>query len=295
MIGHKQFEQEFLKGFPSPVYILYSSDDFLLYEAVSAIKDKYQSDAFNFDVFDAQSPDYIKPIEQIVDTLNTLPFMSEKRIVVIENIQKILKKDIQRLQSYALNPSAASVLIMLFEGTSPKPFEAFAAKNVRTIELNIQEREIPLWIKDRAKRKGIEFTDRAVEHLISFVGTDLGMLYSEIEKFSSLKTGKIDIEDIKGMVYAGAEYNAFNIINALKKKDASEVFRIFESLGRNTEPQMLLGALNWQFAKMQSSAPENRSAYFRNIFRLLHETDVSIKRASPYAVEDLLVKLLKSK
>lgn len=291
-MGSKQFEQELLNGLPSPAYLFYSSDGFLLYEALSAIKGKYQSDAFNFDVFDAQSPDYIRPVEQIVDVLNTLPFMSEKRIVVIENIQKTPKKDIQRLQGYLMNPSPFSTLIMSFEGTSPRLFEA---KNLKTIELNVQEREIPLWIKDKAKTKGIEFTDRAIEHLISFVGTDLGMLYSEIEKFSFLKTGKIEVEDINEMVYAGAEYNAFDIVNALKKGDASEVFRIFENLRKNTELQMLLGALNWQFAKLQGSAPEGRQTHFRNIFRLLHEADVSIKSSRPYAMEDLLVKLLKSK
>lgn len=76
----RQFQQELSRGMPSRVYLLYSSDDFLLYEALSAIKEQC-SDAvgFNFDVYDIKSPDDTIPVEQIVDIVNTMPFISARR------------------------------------------------------------------------------------------------------------------------------------------------------------------------------------------------------------------------
>jgi DNA polymerase-3 subunit delta len=289
----KQFQQELSREFPSPAYLLYSSDDFLLYEALSSIKDKLHSDAFNFDVFDVKSPDNSKPMEQIIDILNTLPFLSGRRVVVIENTQKLPKKDIKKLEQYLTNPANTSILIMLFEGASPKLFDASVVKNIKAIGLNVQEKDIPSWIRDTAKRKGIEFTDRAIEYLIVCVGTDMGMLYSEIEKFSSCGADKIDIDDVKGMVYAGIEYSAFDLINALKKREATEVFRIFENVGKNTESQMLLGALNWQYANLQNNSHHKDKRFFRTVFKLLHEADAAIKTSRPYVMEDLLIKLLK--
>jgi DNA polymerase-3 subunit delta len=288
----RQFQQELSKGFPSPAYLFYSSDDFMLYEAKVTIKDKHHSDAFNFDVFDVKSPDN-KPMEQIIDILNTLPFLSGRRVVVIENTQKIAKKDIKKLEEYLTNPANTSLLIMLFEGASPRLFDASVIKNIKEIGLNVLEKDIPSWIRETAKRKGIEFTDRAIEYLIICVGTDMGMLYSEIEKFSSWNADKIDIDDVKGMVYAGAEYSAFDLINALKKRDAAEVFRIFENVGKNTESQMLLGALNWQYANLQSKSHHKGEGFFRTVFKLLHEADASIKTSRSYVMEDLFVKLLK--
>jgi DNA polymerase III delta subunit len=135
--------------------------------------------------------------------------------------------------------------------------------------------------------------DRAIEYLISCVGTDLWMLYSEIEKFSSWNAVKIDIDDVKGMVYAGAEYNAFDLVKALKKRDAADVFRIFENMGKNTESQMLLGALNWQYASLRDGSHYKDRNFFRKVFKLLHEADASIKTSHSYVMEDLLVKLLK--
>ncbi|HAK89792.1 MAG TPA: DNA polymerase III subunit delta [Nitrospiraceae bacterium] len=291
----KQFQQELSKELPSPAYLFYSSENFLLHEALSAVKERYQgADAFNFDVFDIKSPDDAKPMEQMVDVLNTLPFLSERRVVVIQNIQKIPKKDVKKIEDYLSAPSNTSLLIMLFEGTSPKLFDASVSKNMKTIGLNVPEKEIPLWITGRAKGKGVELTDRAVEYLINCVGTDLGMLSSEIEKFSSWNTSRVDMDDIKGMVYAGAEYSAFDLVNALRNKDKKEVFRIFENVSKNSEPQMLLGALNWQYASLRSRTQDREERAFNRVFRLLHEADAGIKTSKSHVMEDLLIKLLKN-
>lgn len=289
----KQFQQEISKGLSSPAYLFYSSDDFLLYEVLSIIKSKHRSDAFNFDIFDIKSQDDSKPVEQIIDILNTMPFLSERRVVVIENIQKLSKKDALKFQGYLLNPADTSVVIMLFSGKSPKLFDQSVVKNLKTIGINLQEKDIPQWIQEKAKKLGMEFTGRAAQYLISIVGTDLGMLYAEIKKFSSCNTSLIDIDDIKGMVYAGAEYSAFDLINALKKKDKKEVFRIFENIKKNSEMQMLLGALNWQYVNLQSKSHHKDERIFKTIFKLLHEADASVKTSRSYVIEDLLVKLLK--
>jgi DNA polymerase III delta subunit len=151
---------------------------------------------------------------------------------------------------------------------------------VKPIALSVSEREIPVRIRERAAKKRMTFTSAALECLISFAGTDPGMLHAEIEKFSSSEEVRVvDIDEVRGVVYAGAEYGAFDLVNALTKKDGRAVFRIYENISRTTEPQMLLGALNWQYsstyarAKMQG-LDKNK---FDGIFSLLHEADMAVK------------------
>lgn len=291
----KQFQQEISKGLPHRAYLIHSTEDFLLYETLTVIKEKYAgSDAFNFDVFDIKSPDFIATVEQIIDVMNTLPFLAERKTVVMRNIQKLSKKDIKKLEGYIASPSATTLLVMLYEGKAPKLFDVSASRDLKIISVNLQEQDIPLWVKERAKGKGIRFTDKAVEYLICYAGTDPGMLYSEIEKFASWDTSDvIDADDIKGIVYAGAEYDAFDIINALGKRNIKEVFRIFENVNKNTDPQMLLGALNWQYASMYSKSQKKDEGKFRKIFRLLHEADIANKTSCQFVLEDLFVKLLR--
>ncbi|MDI6800954.1 MAG: DNA polymerase III subunit delta [Thermodesulfovibrionales bacterium] len=288
----KQFEQEFSKNLPSPVYLIYSSEDFLLCDALCSIKDTHRDNAFNFHAFDVSSSDDNKPIEQIVDILNTLPFLSERKVVVIDNLQKLPKKDLKKLEGYLLNPSDSSLLVMLYKGNASKLFDVSVLKSIKVIALRMEDKDIPLWIKGKAKDKGLELTDRATMYMMNSVGTDLGMLHAEIEKISSMgEAGVMDIDDIKGIVYAGAEYSAFDLVDALKRKDAKEVFRIFENMSKNMEPQMILGAINWQYSGPWSKSRQKESQ-LKEIFRFLHEADAGIKTSNIYVIESLLVKLL---
>ena len=84
------------------------------------------------------------------------------------------------------------------------------------------------------------------------------------------------------------QYSAFDLINSLNRKDEREVFRIFESVVKNIEPQMLLGALNFHCGR---TTKENRQEYAR-VFRLLHEADTGIKTSRSFVIEELLIKLI---
>jgi DNA polymerase-3 subunit delta len=290
----RQFQQELSRGMPAPVYLLYSSEDFLLYEAISAIKEQF-SDAvgFNFDTYDIKSPDDTIPVEQIVDIVNTMPFISARRIVVIHNVQKLAKKDVQKLDAYLLNPAGTALLVMLHTGAAPKLFGAAASESIKTIALTVQEKDIPLWIKEQAKGKKVRLTDSAVEYLITMAGTDLGMLSAEIEKLACFISDRvIDVADLRSIIYPGAEYTAFDLLDALKRKDAKEVFRIFESVTKNQEPQMLLGALNYYYGRQGSVYQQKYPSGPFQTIKLLHEADIAIKTSHKYVIENLLVKLL---
>ncbi|MGO9612009.1 MAG: DNA polymerase III subunit delta [Dissulfurispiraceae bacterium] len=296
-MSQKQFQTELRKNLPSPLYMLHSTENFLLYEALSLIKEQlHGGDVFNFEVFDVESSDTRVSIEDMLNSLNTLPLMSQRRTVIIRNIQKLAKKDIKKLEVYLDNPSGTSLLVMLIEGRAPKLFDDRSVKNLVAISLNIRELDMPWWVKEKGKNKGLTFTAGAVEYLINSVGIDPGLLHAEIEKFSSWGKNIIDIPDVKAMVYAGIEYTGFDLFDALMKRDASEVFRIFEHVSRTLAPQMLLGALNWKYEIMSRKSFEDgkdeqhQGSY--EIFRLLHEADASIKRSRSYVMEDLLIKLL---
>jgi DNA polymerase-3 subunit delta len=289
-MAFKHFYQELINGLPLPIYILYSADDIFLYDALTLIKEKYNYDSFNFDIFDLKSPDGITPISDVIGILKTPPFLSGKRVVIMRNSQKISKKDIELLQDYFLNPSENSVLIMLFEGSNPKIIDQRSSKIVKVINLNLSNREIPLWIKEKAMSMGYSLTEDAIGYLINMIG-DVGLIYSELRKFSSLNKKSLDVQDIEGVVHASAEYSAFDLIDALKKRDKSQVFRIYETIKDSIEPIMLLGALNYYYSTIVERGLEAGKS--KKIFKLLHEADIGIKTSKSFVVEELLSGLLK--
>lgn len=293
-----QLHQEISRGMPAPAYLLYATDEFLLYTALSEVKEAYRArDSFNFEVHDLESPDAPVRIEELVDILNTLPFMSDRKVVMLRNTQKLTKKAAPVLLRYLESPCPSSLLVMLHLGTREKLGNLTAGKRGKVIPLDIQPREIPAWLARQAGRRGVEFTEDALEYLIGTVGTDLGLLSSEIDKCALWDARVVDVDMLREVIYAGIEFSAFDLIEALARKDTAAVFRIFERLSKGVEPQMILGALNWHYTRHAvRPGPHGRGGGEEDraeVFLALHEADAGVKTSRPFAIETLLMRLLK--
>ena len=289
---------EIRKSLPSPLYLFYASDPFLHREVLAAIRElvPVAERDFNLHVFDllAQEEENLT-LERILDVVNTVSFFGGRRFTVLMgNVQKFLKKDIEKLQAYASKPAQDSVLVIFHHGVlSKEAREKF--KVFKPVSIDIRESEIPQWIKQRVRTKGIDFSDEAVEYLISLVGNDLGLLSAEIEKISFVGQKRIDVDDISDIVAGGRQYGIFDLVNALKAQDADNVFRIYKSLKETSDDYGLLGALNWQYGHFShEKMSRQEQEYLLNVFELLNQADIEIKSSGrSFPMEYLLIKLLR--
>jgi DNA polymerase III delta subunit len=294
-VSYRNFLDEVKKGMPAAAYLLSSSDPFLHTEATASILNLVPPGErdFNFHAFDLMNTGVI-PFEHILDVVNTVPFFAGRKFVVIENFQKLPKKDLKKLGHYLLNPAATSVIVLLYAGAAKKEVKD-AVPGVKQIVLDVSERDIPAWVRLKAKAKVVEMTDGAVEYLIGTIGTDLGLLSSEIDKCALIGKATVEKEDIMDVVESKRTYNAFALIDAIRAKDVERAFRIYSVLRETEEPYSLLGALNWQFGRFfaDSGSPGDRD-YYRDVFDALQKADMGIKSSGgAYPVELLLVRLLR--
>lgn len=296
-MSYRHFLDEAEKGMPAMGYILTSSDPFLHSEALSAAKELVPTDErdFNFHVFDLLAPGDTKvSFDQILDVLNTVPFFSGRKFVVVENFQKAVKSDLKKLGAYLSNPSQSSVLILFHVGPLKKDGKT-ELPGIRQIVLDIPERDMPAWLRMKAKSRGIMLSEDAADFLLGTVGPDLGMLSSEIDKCVLIGKEAVDRDDIIGVTEGKRRYNAFALIDAIKAKDAERIFGVYRVLKETEEPYGLLGALNWQYGKLladRTSPKERKNLY--DIFALLSEADLAIKSSGgAYPMELLLVRLLR--
>jgi DNA polymerase III delta subunit len=293
-VSYRNFLDELGKGMPSSRYILSSSDPFLHSEAISLLRELVPAGEkeFNFEVFDILNLNSLT-FDQILDVLNTVPFFSGRKFVVIENIQKLLKKDILKLRQYLARPSEGSVLVMLHSGPVKKEFRE--SGGIKQIVLDISGKELPSWLKAKAKAKGLEIPEGAVDYLIGTIGPDLGLLSSEIEKCTLIGKKVIDRKDIAEIIEGKRKYGIFDLVDAIRARDAERVFRIYRVLRETEEPYSLLGAINWQYGRFLAGRnnPEDKE-YFYRVFSILNSADVDIKSSGDsYPVELLLARLVR--
>ncbi|NCO83337.1 MAG: DNA polymerase III subunit delta [Nitrospirae bacterium CG_4_10_14_3_um_filter_44_29] len=293
----KTFLQEIDQGLTSPAYLLYAANEYMIEEALSAVKRTIPETElpFNFNVFDMDSADSIPTAVEIIDNLNTISFFGSRRYVVVRNLQKISAKEFKKFQSYAANPSPNSVFLMSYAGALKKEMKE-SAKGLKPICLDMRASDMPIWIKEKLRQKGITIKDDAVGYLIGVVGDDIGLLSAEIEKLASIGNETITISAIKEIVEGSRDYSVFDLTNALREKNVEKVFRIYRTLAETTEPYSLLGAINWHYCKMSMQAAPSRSGQrkdFSRAFELLNNADIQIKTSGgAYPIEHLLVRLL---
>lgn len=286
----KTFLEEVSKGLASPAYLLCAQDPYLLKEAAFSVKKTLPEHGldFLFHMFDMEPREGTASVEQIIDILNTVSLMGGRKTVVMDNSQKLSEGELDKVAGYLSSPSPDSVLILLNSGSLKKsPKEKL--KRAKVISIDIRERDLPFWVKEKAAGKGLTLTDRAVDYLIGTIGPDAGLLSSEIEKFALCGTDNIDVEDIAKIIKGSGDYDAFDLVDAIKANRPEKVFSIYRALSETQEPYTILGALNWHYGRIRDRLREKEK-----VFALLSEADLMIKSSGgAYPLEYLLVRLLR--
>lgn len=309
---NKTLLKEIEKGLPGPVYYLWSGENVFLEDSlarcVETAIDPNNAD-FNYDVFYPSSAP-----QEILDAASTLPFMTQRRLVVIKDFHQFKAPAIKALTPYLDGPSESTCMIIL-SGKAPKKALKFKWK---VFSLNIREGEIPAWLKQTAARKNIKLTNDAVENLIEFVGYDIGLLMMEIEKLALTGSGTITGKDILSSTSMMRTFTPFDLLDSLISGQKTRSFRILKTMfsGSSMEAPVILGTLNWHYklfyslwlnkgkrpAKMREKTfrslkrhlPSFTERHFLHIFQSLHEADIGVKSSGrpELEIEVLLIKLL---
>lgn len=306
---NKGLDAEIKKCLPKPVYFICSEENFFLEEvlakAVEVVLASHIKE-FNYNVFYPPT----QPNE-ILDAAWTVPFMAARRLIVIKDFHqfKFTESDIKAMDSYFNKPCESTCMLILSQKAPKARLEALSV-----FQLKMKDSDVPAWIKQKAHEKGINITQSAVDYLIELVGTDIGLLTAEIEKFSLSGIKTLDSKEILSLTGTMREYTAFNLVDAIIAGRKAKAFRILKAL--SSKPEAVLGALNWHYKQFYTlweekgrrpgKMPDTKyrmllkylASYteddFYHIFRNLHEADIGIKTSgkSELALEFLLIKLL---
>jgi DNA polymerase III delta subunit len=309
---NKTFLKEIEKGLPGFLYYVWSEEGCFLDDALLRITEvvtQPETADFNSDIFDPFSS-----AQTIIDAASTLPFMTQRRLVVIRDFHQFPVAAVKQLIAFFNNPSETTCLVVL----SRKAAKASWKADWKVYSLNIREGEIPAALKHFGARKGIKLTDDAVSQLIEFIGTDMGLLFMEIEKLALSGHTTISGKDVAASTSMTRKFTSFDLIDALIAGQKTRVFSILNTMfERNAmEAPVILGTLNWHYKQFYSLWLNNgkrplkmrektyralvkyvsafRENDFYQIFRNLHEADVAIKTSGRpgLSLEVLMIRLL---
>jgi DNA polymerase-3 subunit delta len=188
----------------------------------------------------------------ILEFLQTLPFLGNRRLLVIREIQKL--EGWKNLVDYLKDPNPASLLLMTSSELkrTNAPFKALSAHAKVTEFRRPYGKALVKWVSDRFGKAGKKIDHRLSEILIQIVGEDLGIIATEIDKvvLSSGDREQITQEDLSVSVPGGVEV-VFNLLDALGDGNSTKaMFSLRTLLINDSPPEYLVHMMAWHYRQL---------------------------------------------
>ena len=277
-----------------PCYLVQGEDILLYDKALELIKDacNLQLEEFNFIKFDEDSFNG----DAVIDTLQTLPMGSEKKIVLLKNITKLSEDFKKKLIAYLKNPVLSSCLV-IFDFFNK--FDFIISEKVSAKRLD--EKSLAEIIEKEITDSGKLIKKDAVELLISYCCDYYSLIHNELQKLKSCNRDVIETRDIENMVTREVEYTVFELTEALSKKDADKAVSLLNLMDKDTKTfslianhfrrlffvsiskesdadlSKLLGVKEFAVVKARQLAKNFSKIQLKNIYELLDDVDFYIK------------------
>jgi len=239
-----------------PIYVIAGKERSLVDMEYRELLDKLVEPAQRMvSLFDADADTVT--ISQVLDELRTLPFLTDRRVVVIRGADDFISANRQLLERYFENPSPSGVLVLTVSSWSAQTKLAKLLSKVGELIPVEQPKpwQLPQRVRQYAKEAyGKEFEKGAAELLVELAGDELGRLYSEVDKLATFadKEKVITENHVELLIGHNRLFNAFAVIDAITSGDISKAIERLRSMfaeDRSTE-YTVVGAFAFHFRRL---------------------------------------------
>ncbi len=238
------------------VYLLYGAEDHLkkLYEKklIEAISGGNELNVTRL------SGETATP-EQVIEGAQILPFLAEKRLIVVEDSGWFSEKSPDALAEFIaeLPDTACLIFVEKAAAKNNKLYKA-CAKAGAALELGEQgEDALVTWIARKLKAAGKNIRQTTVERILSCCGTDMNRLTQELDKLSAYVGERTVVEDadVDAVCIKTISAYVFDMTDAMIAGQKERAFGIFfDLLSMKEAPQKIIITIGKQFARLAEVA-----------------------------------------
>lgn len=288
------------------IYVFINRENYLYDNTINQIvKDNINSDLmmFNYDFIREDDMNY----DKIYNSIVTLPIMSDKKIVIVENIDQLdlQSKNLEEIIKVS-KENEANIIIFTFKNKKSKELKAITKHGTSVEFKKIDDMSFRKWVIKKFKENGKKISNQAINFFVEssmyndrFQNINLYQVDNEIKKIASLSSDVIEIEDISKVMNLPLEMNIFSITDKLAKKDIKEsLIKLDEIIKRGHKEYEIFPLLTKQYNNMLISKVLNhRGSSEENIreilgFKSSYAVKMILNRINKFDKKKLL-KLLK--
>lgn len=229
----------------SSVYLLYGEQqDYLRLLYKDKLKEAIIGEdlSMNYSYYEGKDIDAI----EVIDKAKTLPFFSERRLIIIENsdffeVQNPLADSLESLPE-------STYMIFIAEKVDKrgKLFKQIKKLGNVTEFKELSNKDLKIFVASLLKEGNKKITGQTADYLIDKIGTDMINIQNEIEKLISYahESDIISKEDIDAVCIEQTENKIFQMIDAITEKDIDTALSLYyDLLSLKEKPRSILRLL----------------------------------------------------
>ena len=234
----KLIQEDIKSGKLKQVYLLFGEEAYLRRQYRDRLRDALAGgDTMNCHYFEGKGIN----AGELIDLAETLPFLAQRRVLVIEN-SGLFKKGGEALAEYIsdLSETAYFVFVETEVDKRSKLYKAVKAAG-RVTEFSPQDTgTLRRWIAGLAAREKKGITDEDIRYFLEKTGTDMQNIRMELEKLFCYTQGRerITAGDIDAVCIRRVSNQIFDMVNAIAEKKQKRALELYYDLLALKEPPM---------------------------------------------------------
>ena len=247
---------------PQPVYALHGDEDFLKRQVLIALRSLVLGqgdDAFGLSTHPGDKATFAA----VRDELATVPFLSPRRLVVVENGDPFVSQFRPQLEKYVAEPSPSGVLVLDVKTWPANTRLAKLLDGDATIVCKAPAAyRLPAWCSQWVSaRHSKELSGEAAKLLVDLIGSEMGQLDQELAKLATYigTATRIESEDVDKLVGNSRAENMWKIFDAIGAGNGGQALTMLDRLfEQGEEPLRILGAFSLQLRRLAQAARWNQ-------------------------------------
>jgi len=251
-----------MAGNTPTVYLLHGEDAFSIEAFIQAVQAKMGSPTvagINTTRVDGRR----FSLGALDDTVRAVPFLAERRLVILHDAVGGLRKKAEREKFMAfLARVPASTALVLWEPGGleklkswqkpPKDPKHWLLKWAKTQDFMFvrgfplpARAQMPAWIKNYAKKQGGQFSQDAALTLTEFIGEDTRQAANEVEKLLTYVKlqRQVEMDDVMVLTVSVPQGDVFKMVDAIGQRNGQLALEMLHQLLADREPLSLLGMI----------------------------------------------------
>jgi len=224
------------------IYLLYGEEDYLRKQYKDRLTRAMANpeDTMNYHYYEG---DHIVP-EKLIDLAETLPFLAERRLIVVEN-SGFFTKGQEKLADY-LKEIPETTAFIFVEKQVDKRGRLFRVckDNGYAAEFAIQDEDtLKRWIMNRIQAEKKQITLRALDEFLERTGSDMENISTELEKLFCYTMEKDDITsaDVEAVCVRQLNNRIFQMVeNVATKKQKAALELYYDLIALKERPSQIL-------------------------------------------------------